>query len=152
MMGPRYRDVKSVVIPEVTVDSGVKIKVICGQINGIEGPVADIVTDPEYLDVSVPAGSSFRRSVKKGYTAFAYVLEGNGHFDKSGLAYGPRTLVIFDDGDEVQITTGNNAIRFLLVSGKPIRQPVAWYGPIVMNTEEELRTAFEEYASGRFLK
>ena len=152
MMAPRYRDVKSNQIPEVSLDSGAKVKIICGQVNGVSGPVKDIVTDPEYLDVTVPADSSFRHDIKKGHAAFAYVIDGKGYFDESGHLFSSENLILLEDGDEVSITTENTPVRFLLISGKPIGEPVAWYGPIVMNTQEELDTAFEEYENGTFLK
>ena len=171
MMDPRYRDVKSHQIPEVKVaGSSAVIKVICGEVQGVRGPVQDIITDPEYLDVVVPPNASFRHRVRGGYTAFAYVIEGAGNFEPDGdpfryeaegknwfdikreRAIGPESLVMFDDGDELAISTGPDRVRFLLVSGKPIGEPVAWWGPIVMNTQEELRIAFEEYDRGTFLK
>jgi redox-sensitive bicupin YhaK (pirin superfamily) len=170
MMDPRYREVKSNDIPEVTLENGSRVKIICGEVNGAGGPVRDIVTDPEYLDVTVPAKSSFVRNIKRGHTVFAYVIEGNGYFDQRRDPYAfevegsnyfdiergsmiyPESLVLFDDGDQLRIDAGNDKVRFLLVSGKPIREPVAWYGPIVMNTQEELRIAFEEYENGTFIK
>jgi hypothetical protein len=139
-------------------------------VEGVRGPVSDIVTNPEYLDVRVPAGSKFVQAVKLGHTVFAYVIEGKGYFDQGRDSYaytieganyfdfgrecliGPESLVMFDDGDQLMITTTDEAVRFLLVSGKPIREPVAWYGPIVMNTQDELRLAFEEYQNGTFIK
>lgn len=171
MMDPRYRDVTSLQIPEVTLPSGVRIRVICGRVQGIEGAVKDIVVDPEYLDVFVPPKTTFNHPVKPGYTQFAYVLEGTGYFDmeKNPFAYevrgasyfdfkrdcliGHENLVLYDrKGVQTVITTENSSVRFLLVSGKPIGEPVAWYGPIVMNTQEELRLAFEEYEKGTFVK
>jgi len=170
MMAPRYRDVESNQIPEVTLDHGVKVKIICGEVSGVKGPVRDIVIDPEYLDITVPAKSNFIYSVKKGHTVFAYVVEGKGYFDqeRNPFAYeaeganyfdlkrecllGSENLVLFDDGDRVAISTEEKPVRFLLISGRPIKEPVAWYGPIVMNTQEELRIAFEEYENGTFIK
>jgi len=170
MMDPRYRDVKSNQIPEIPLGKGVKVKIICGEVNGVKGPVQDIIIDPEYLDITVPAKSDFTYSVKKGYTVFAYVLDGEGYFDKERDSYAyeveganyfdfkrdcliaPESLVIYDDGEEVGISTEKKPVRFLLISGKPIKEPVAWYGPIVMNTQEELRVAFEEYQNGTFIK
>ena len=156
MMYPRYQEVKADQIPVAMLDDGVKVRVICGEIAGITGPVRDIVTDPGYLDVSMPASSHFSHMITPGYTAFAYVIEGAGTF---GVVDGtiPRiidaeTVVIFGDGDKVQASAGDKSLRFLLLYGKPIREPVAWYGPIVMNTREELRLAFEEYQNGTFLK
>jgi redox-sensitive bicupin YhaK (pirin superfamily) len=169
MMAPRYRELTAEQIPEVDKD-GVKVKVICGQVEGTRGPVQDIVTDPEYLDVTVPRRTPFSHPVKQGYTAFAYVIDGAACFDPQrdpyayeveGRSYfdlerecaiGPETVVSFGDGAEVAITAEDEGVRFLLVSGKPIGEPVAWYGPIVMNTQDELRTAFEEYQRGTFLR
>jgi redox-sensitive bicupin YhaK (pirin superfamily) len=170
MMAPRYRDVESNQIPEVTLDHGVKAKIICGEVRGVKGPVRDIVIDPEYLDITVPAKSNFIYSVKKGHTVFAYVVEGKGYFDqeRNPFAYeaeganyfdlkrecllGSENLVLFDDGDRLAISTEEKPVRFLLISGRPIKEPVAWYGPIVMNTQEELKIAFEQYENGTFIK
>jgi redox-sensitive bicupin YhaK (pirin superfamily) len=170
MMNPRYREVLSEQIPKVAVDGGSEARVICGEVNGVKGPVRDIVTDPEYLDVKIPSRSKFVHSIKRGHTAFAYVIEGRGYFDQGRDSYafeieganyfdfqrdcliGPESLIIFDDGDQLMFNTADESVRFLLVSGKPIREPIAWYGPIVMNTQEELRKAFEEYRDGTFLK
>lgn len=170
MMDPRYREVKRAEIPEVSLAGGAKVRVVCGRVNGTEGPVRDIVTDPEYLDASVPAGASFRHPVKRGHTVFAYVFEGSAWFDPGRDPYareevgrnyfdmdreclvGPESLVLYGDGDEVSVAAGEKAARFLLVSGKPIGEPVEWYGPIVMNSREEIRVAFEEYRKGTFIK
>jgi len=154
MMDPRYRDVKKEQIPEISLNgSKVKVKIIAGEINGTKGPVQDVVTNPEYLDVIVEANSEFTHTVTRGHTVFAYVIEGKGHFDPNNdQLISAENLVIFDDGDSVRITTKDGSVRFLLISGKPIGEPVAWYGPIVMNTEEELRIAFEEYRNGTFIK
>jgi len=153
MMDPRYRDVKRSEIPEVSMEGGAKVKIVCGRVNGVPGPVRDVVTDPEYLDVSVPKGAQFTHAVKKGHTVFAYVVEGSARFDpgRDGLC-GPENLVHYGDGDAVSIAAEKEPVRFLLVSGKPIGEPVAWYGPIVMNTSEEIRIAFEEYRNGTFIK
>jgi len=171
MMDPRYRDVKSSQIPEVTLSSGATVKIICGKINGNAGPVKDIVTDPEYIDVFMPAGTTFTHRVPLGHTVFAYVVEGEGYFDKERNPFAhemigdnyfdfkreclcrPETLVLYErEGEEVVITTEHTPLRFLLISGSPIGEPVAWYGPIVMNTREELKTAFEEFEKGTFIK
>ncbi len=153
MMKPRYREVKAAHIPEYQAKNGVRVKVISGKFNGHVGPVRDIICDPEYLDVSVPAGRKFEHNVEKGHTAFAYVLEGKGYFDPDKKKSASReNLVLFSDGEKVTIEASNEPLRFLLISGKPIDEPVAWYGPIVMNTEEELRQAFEEYWNGTFIK
>lgn len=170
MMDPRYREVKSSQIPEVTLAKGVRVKIISGQVNGTKGPVRDIVTDPEYLDITIPSKSTFQYPVKRGHTAFAYVIDGRGYFDEGRDSYAfeaeganyfdfkrecliaPENLVIYGDGDDVIISTEDKGMRFLFVSGKPIKEPVAWYGPIVMNTKEELRIAFEEYQKGTFIR
>ena len=170
MMDPRYRDVKSHQIPEATLDYGVKVKIICGEVKGVKGPVQDIVIDPEYLDITVPLNSHLRYPVKRGHTVFTYIIEGKGYFDPGRDVYayevegrnyfdfkrecmmGSENLILFDDGDELTISTEEKPVRFLLISGKPIGEPVAWYGPIVMNTQEELRIAFEEYENGTFIK
>ena len=170
MMEPRYRDVKRLQIPEVSLAQGVRVKIICGRVNGAEGPVRDIVTDPEYLEVSVPAGAAFHHPIQRGHTAFAYVIEGEGYFDPERDAYaheviganyfdfdrrcvcGDRAIVLYGDGEVVVVEAMASPVRFLLISGLPIGEPVAWYGPIVMNTREELRLAFEEYQQGTFIK
>jgi quercetin 2,3-dioxygenase len=170
MMDPRYRDVKREQIPEVTLHQGTKIKIICGEVDGVKGPVQGIVIDPEYLDITVPSKSNFIRPVKKGHTVFAYVIEGKGTFDPARDSYAyemeganyfdfkrdcfmsSETLILFDEGDEVVISTEEKPVRFLLISGKPIGEPVAWYGPVVMNSQEELKIAFEEYQNGTFIK
>jgi len=170
MMEPRYRDVKQAQIPEVSLARGVAVKIICGKVNGTVGPVKDIVTDPEYLDVSVSAGAEFHHPIQRGHTAFAYVIAGEGYFDPERDAYahevigtnyfdfnrrctcGDRTLVLYGDGDKVIVSAPGGPVRFLLISGLPIGEPVAWYGPIVMNTQEELQLAFNEYQEGTFIK
>jgi redox-sensitive bicupin YhaK (pirin superfamily) len=158
MMEPRYQEVKQAAIPVVKRSDGTLVRVIAGKIDGVSGPVKDIVTDPEYLDVSVPADRTFEHAVPAGHTVFAYVVEGEGHFNGGvSEAEAPRghdagTLVIYGKGDRLAIATAKKPVRFLLISGRPIGEPVAWYGPIVMNTEEELRTAFREYQEGTFVK
>ncbi|MFX1255150.1 MAG: pirin family protein [Promethearchaeota archaeon] len=153
MMDPRYRDVKKEQIPELILNNNIQVKVICGEVNGEKGPVQDIVTDPEYLDVSIPPKLEFRHYVKTGHTVFAYVIEGEGHFDQSqSQLISANNLVIFEDGNEVRISTDDKSVHFLLISGKPIGEPVAWYGPIVMNTRKELEVAFAEYRNGTFIK
>jgi redox-sensitive bicupin YhaK (pirin superfamily) len=171
MMDPRYRGITREEIPEVAVEWGVRVKVIAGEEAGVKGPVQGIVTDPSYFDVTIPAGRSYRRSVPAGHTVAAYVIQGSGLFDPRNdpLGYevegknyfddlerepgiGGENLVLFGDGEELQVEAGMEGVRFLLISGKPIREPVAWYGPIVMNTREELRVAFEELDRGTFIK
>ena len=172
MTAPRYQDVVSKDIPEVTDDDGTKVRVIIGDFWGKTGPVQGIAADPRYLDVSVPPGKRKTLPVEIGRHAFAYVFEGSGTFrdasrpqgvlvertDANGgdvierMDAGDRSLVLFDRGDEVTVQAGEQGIRFLLVSGKPLQEPVAWYGPIVMNTEDELRRAYEELRAGTFIK
>jgi redox-sensitive bicupin YhaK (pirin superfamily) len=170
MMGPRYRDVTSQQIPEISAGHGVTIKIICGEIKGTQGPVQDIITEPEYLDVTVPANTEFTHATKPGHTVLAYVIDGKAYFcdqrnpfsyEVEGVNYfdtqrNPLAkngeLVLFDDGEQIAVSTEDESVRFLLISGKPIREPVAWYGPIVMNTRQELQIAFEEYSNGTFIK
>ena len=163
MMEPRYRGIEARDIPEVVLaeggaaatdvrGGGTRVKIICGEVEGVRGPVRDVVTDPEYLDVTLPPGASFTRRVPRGHTVFAYVIEGAGTFQPNGDPHDRESLVIFDEGDEIAVTVGAAGVRFLLVSGKPIGEPIAWWGPIVMNTQEELQLAFDEYDQGTFLK
>lgn len=154
MMAPRYRDLSSEHIPVVNVSDGTTVKIISGEVAGIKGPVADIVIDPEYLDVAVPAGSEFSHATKPGHTVFAYVIGGSGHFGEGpdATAADNGTLLLFGDGNRIRVTAGEAGVRFLLIAGKPLGEPVAWQGPIVMNTREELQLAFEEYRRGTFIK
>jgi len=170
MMDPRYREVKRDDIPEAKTAEGATVRVVCGEVAGVRGPVREIVTEPEYLDVSIPARSSFRHPVKAGHTVFAYVFEGEGYFDPERDPYaredvceryfdmerpcvcGNGTVVLYGPGDTVAVSTEERPVRFLLVSGRPLGEPVAWYGPIVMNTQAELRVAFREYEQGTFVK
>jgi len=170
MMSPRYRDVKSNDIPVITLENDVQIKIICGTVNKIHGPVQDIMIDPEYLDITVPAHTVYEHPVKPGHTVFAYVIAGQGYLckEKKPFIYEAEgensfdmetdplasngTLILFEDGRSVHIETGDASIRFLLISGKPLNEPIAWHGPIVMNNQAELQLAFDEYRAGTFLK
>ena len=170
MTEPRYQEVKSADIPEVTDDDGTRVRIVCGSFWGASGPVDGIAADPTYLDVSVPPGHRKTLPVETTRHAFAYVFAGSGKFcNASGPLAVPtesvgwtdttppaeaanRSLILFDRGDEVVVQAGEDGIRFLLVSGQPLKEPVAWYGPIVMNTQEQLRRAFEELQQGTFLK
>ncbi|MHA1256531.1 MAG: pirin family protein, partial [Promethearchaeota archaeon] len=153
MMDPRYRDITKNQIPEVSVNNDVKVKIICGEINGVKGPVQDIITEPEYLDVFIEPNSEFKHSIDNTHNVFAYVIEGEATFDPTNdEIVGAEHLIIFREGDELLIQTKEKPVRFLLISGKPIGEPVAWRGPIVMNTEDELRIAFNEYNKGTFIK
>ena len=170
MTAPRYQDVKAADIPVVTDDDGTEARIVCGTFWGRKGPVDEVAIDPIYVDVSVPPGKRKSLPVATTRNAFAYVFGGAGDFcNASGPLQVPtegvgwsdttppahadnRSLVLFDRGDEVTVQAGEEGIRFLLVSGRPLAEPVAWYGPIVMNTQEQLRQAFEELQSGTFLK
>ncbi len=170
MTAPRYQDIPSREISEVTDDDGTKVRIICGSFWGKSGPVDGIAADPRYLDVWVPPGKRKTLPVETNNHAFAYVFDGDGTFrdaskpqpvrtdyvgSNQGEVYdraGNRSLVLFDSGDEVTVQAGDNGIRFLLVSGQPLKEPVAWHGPIVMNTEEELRQAYAELNMGTFIK
>jgi quercetin 2,3-dioxygenase len=170
MMDPRYRDVKEADIPAVELAGGVMARVICGTVAHVRGPVRDIVTDPEYLDVAMPGKSAFVHPTKPGHTVIAYVFEGEGCFspEAQGSSYevepasyfdlerkpvqGDHAVVLYGDGDRIRVTTLDAPVRFLLLSGRPLGEPVAWRGPIVMNTQDELRTAFREYRDGTFIK
>jgi quercetin 2,3-dioxygenase len=171
MAEPRYQDVSAGDIPDVTDDDGTRVRVICGDFWGKTGPIEGVAADPRYLDVSVPPGKKKRLAVETTNNAFAYVFAGSGTFrdasDPQGVLTeqtdgstvrskagdtGNRSLVLFDRGDEIVVQAGDEGIRFLLVSGKPIEEPVAWYGPIVMNTKEQLQQAFNELRNGTFIK
>ena len=156
MSRPRYRDVPSARIPEVAREDGVRIRVIAGEVDGVRGAVTEIYADPEYLDVHVPAGRSFGQAVPRGHTAFAYVFEGEGVFgnggDGSGMEVISPRLVVFGDGDGVLVRADRRPVRFLLLSGKPLGEPVARYGPFVMNTNEEIEQALADLRNGTFVK
>ena len=172
MTAPRYQDIAARDVPEVTDDDGTTARVICGSFWGKTGPVEGVAADPRYVDVSVPPGQRKRIAVERSRHAFAYVFAGSGSFrdasepravatERVGAGSGSdpeidhtgnRSLVLFDSGDEITVQAGDEGIRFLLVSGKPIEEPVAWYGPIVMNTEQELQHAYDELRSGTFIK
>jgi len=165
---PRYQDVSARDIPDVTDDDGTRVRVICGDFWGKTGPIEGVAADPRYLDISVPPGRRKRLAVETTNNAFAYVFAGSGTFRDASdpqnvlteqvgggtvrSQVGNRSLVLFDRGDEIVVQAGDEGIRFLLVSGKPIEEPVAWYGPIVMNTKEELQQAFNELRNGTFIK
>ena len=153
MTDPRYREVKKEQIPVIVNQNGTTIQVVCGEVAGKKGPVADISIDPEYLDVTIPPHAEWTHATQRGHTVFAYVISGSGYFgEDKDEALDNGTLVSFGDGDEIMVTTAEEPVRFLLISGKPLNEPVAWQGPIVMNTQEELYLAFEEYRQGRFIK
>ena len=150
MMAPRYRGITDSQIPEIELDSGVRIKIIAGTVEGTSGPVKDIVINPEYLDCTVPEKITYVHSTLPKHTAIIYVINGNGVVNDTEVEN--RTLILFDTGDEFSIRATGNPVRFLLLTGKPLNEPVAWRGPIVMNTQTELETAFREYQEGTFVK
>ena len=171
MTAPRYQDVKAAQIPEVVDDDGTRVRVVCGDFWGKRGPIEGVAADPRYLDIFVPPGKRKTLPVEVERHAFAYVFEGSGDFRGASAPFGVltektdggneivvreqtgnRSLVLFDRGDEVTVQAGDQGIRFLLVSGKPLEEPVAWYGPIVMNTQTELQTAMRELQTGKFIK
>jgi quercetin 2,3-dioxygenase len=171
MTAPRYQDVKAAEIPEVVDDDGTRVRVVCGEFWGKKGAVEGVAADPRYLDIFVPPGKRKTFKVEVERHAFAYVFEGDGSFRSASAPQGVltekqvdgqeivtrertgnRSLVLFDAGDEVTVQAGEQGIRFLLVSGKPIKEPVAWYGPIVMNTQTELQQAVSELRNGTFIK
>ena len=170
MTKPRYQDIAAADIPEVVDDDGTRVRVIVGEFWGKQGPVEGVAADPQYVDVSVPPGARKRLGVETSRHAFAYVFAGSGTFRDASAPQGVlteatdgsdavrrehtgnRSLVLFDSGDEVVVQAGDEGIRFLLVSGKPLEEPVAWYGPIVMNTQEQLRQAIADLREGTFIR
>jgi redox-sensitive bicupin YhaK (pirin superfamily) len=170
MTAPRYQGVTASDIPVVREDDGTEVRVVCGSYGSTRGPVDEVAIDPTYLDVTIPAGKRKTLPVETTRHAFAYVFAGSGKIcNASGPLAVPtepvswtdttppadadnRSLVLFDRGDEITVQADDDGMRFLLVSGRPLGEPVAWYGPIVMNTQEELRQAFAELQEGTFLK
>jgi redox-sensitive bicupin YhaK (pirin superfamily) len=169
MTAPRYQEVMAADIPEIVDDDGTRVKVVVGSFWGKRGPVDGIAADPMYLDISVPPGQRKRLPVETTRHAFAYVFAGSGTFrdasaprgvltDTTGEIdeapvldlSGNRTLILFDRGDEVTVQAGLKGVRFLLISGRPLGEPVAWHGPIVMNTREEIRQALADLNNGTF--
>ena len=152
MTRPRYQEIRSSDIPQIELDGGAKIRVITGSIDGASGPVSGIAADPTYLDVSIPAHSQFNHQIDRDHTAFAYVFEGGATFAGDSPEIEHTRLVVWDDGDFVQVTTGGSSVRFLLVSGKPLGEPIARYGPFVMNTKEEIEQALADLRHGTFVR
>ena len=171
MTKPRYQDIKGTEIPEVVDDDGTRVRVVCGEFWGKKGPVDGVAADPRYLDIFVPANKRKTLPVEVERHAFAYVFEGEGKFASASKplgvlsekqvngeeilfreSAGDRSLILFDAGDAITVQAGEQGIRFLLVSGKPIEEPVAWYGPIVMNTQTELQQAVSELRDGTFIR
>jgi len=171
MTAPRYQDIPALAIPEIVDDYGVRVRVVCGDFWGQKGPVDGVAADPRYLDVWVPPGKRKVLPVETYRQAFAYIFEGSATFDGASKPFGAlreevvngeevivrdkvgnRSLVVFDSGDEVAVQAGEEGVRFLLVSGRPLREPIAWHGPIVMNTQAEIRKAISDLQGGRFIK
>ena len=172
MTAPRYQDVGAAAIPEIVEDDGTRVRIVCGDYCGKRGPVEGVAADPRYLDISVPPNRRKTLPVEIERHAFAYVFDGSGSFRSASAPFGVltekanadgteslvrertgnRSLVLFDSGDEVSVETGDEGIRFLLVSGRPLKEPVAWYGPIVMNTEAEIREAVSQLRNGTFIR
>ncbi len=171
MTAPRYQDVTAGDVPEVIDDDGTRVRVVCGSFWGRTGPVDGVAANPRYLDISMPAGLGRTFTVETERHAFAYIFEGSGTFQGASEPFGVltekqadggeylvretagnRSLVLFDRGDEISVRAGDKGVRFLLVSGKPIREPVAWHGPIVMNTQDEIRQAVDDLQNGSFIK
>jgi quercetin 2,3-dioxygenase len=158
MTPPRYQGILAADVPVVVDDDGMEVRVVCGSFGKTTGPVEGVAANPMYLDVSIPAGTKPKHfHVDADHNAFAYVFTGGGKFGKGSNGHAPieaenRSLVLFDSGDEIVVEAGKPGVRFLLVAGKPLREPVAWSGPIVMNTQSELQQAFKELENGTFLR
>jgi len=153
MTDPRYREVKNTEVPVLSSRRDISIRVIAGRVDRITGPVRDIAADPEFLDISLGPDTVFTHPVQPGYTALAYVIGGEGTFDeKERYRMGNQDLILFGDGASFRARSSDAGMRFLFLSGKPIGEPVAWRGPIVMNTREELRLAYREYKDGTFIR
>lgn len=153
MHKPRYQEISSVQIPVVTLENDVRVRVIAGTYNKVSGPVEGIVANPEYLDIFLPPETRFFHQVKPGFTGFLYMFEGRGTVGYGNPVFlKNRNLALLGDGAILDITSGLESCRFLWISGKPINEPIAWGGPIVMNTKDELETAFTEYRDGTFIK
>jgi len=152
---PRYQEVAAKHIPEIQRDNGVRIRLIAGRVDGIQGAVREIAADPTYLDISVPADAVFSQRIPRGHTAFTYVYAGEGQFgvnaETTGTHVRGQKLVVFSDGDTVEIRAASAGVKFLLISGQPLGEPVARYGPFVMNTREEIQQALEDLRNGTFV-
>ena len=152
MINPRYQEYPGTDIPEYKLSNGPILKIICGRLNGLTGPVKDITADAEYLDIYIPSGSKFDHKVKPGYTVIAFIYWGEARFCDEDQVVGKDHLVLYGDGEKITVSTLGSDVRFLLISGKPFKEPIAWWGPIVMNSDEELKTAIDEYQKGTFIK
>ncbi len=158
MMDPRYRGIRAADIPEIKKPDGSVIKVITGTYEDVQGAITDVVTSPGYYDIFIPRGQEYELKTETGDTVIWYIFEEDGYIENSVSGNGKvqkaenGNLVLFEDGERIKIKTEEKPIRFLMISGKPIKEPIAWYGPIVMNTDEELRTAYDELEKGTFVK
>jgi redox-sensitive bicupin YhaK (pirin superfamily) len=155
MSAPRYQNITSAQIPEIRREDGVKIRLIAGEVDGIRGPVSEIVAEPTYLDISMPPGALFSQPVERGHAAIAYVFEGEGFFEAGAAAQkaiGHPRLVVFGDGERVEAQALDQGVRFLLIAGKPLNEPIARYGPFVMNTRAEIEQALQDLKTGTFIK
>ncbi len=158
MMTPRYQNIDADQIPSISRDDGVNIRIIAGEVDNVRGPVKEIVADPVYLDVTVPVDGSFSHPIEQGHAAFAYVFEGEGRFGEDAETTGSQhiisepKLVVFGDGDYISASTADQPVRFLLISGAPLNEPIARYGPFVMNTQAEIEQALAELKNGTFVK
>ena len=150
MIAPRYQNVNANEIAEIKREGGAKIRVIAGQVDGVVGPISGIAAEPTYLDVAVAPHGSFSLPIPRGHSAFAYVFEGEGRFGPEKRSVTTPRLVVWDDGDSVEVRTEESAVRFLLVSGKPLNEPIARYGPFVMNTKAEIEQTLRELQAGTF--
>jgi len=156
MTSPRYQNITSDQIPEIQHEDGVRIRVIAGEVDGVSGPVKEIVADPTYLDISIPPNKTFSQPIESSQAAFAYIFEGEGLFEAGDAEAGkpiphPR-LIVLGDGDRVSVRAVDQGVRFLLVSGKPLNEPIARWGPFVMNTQEEIEQTLEDLKNGTFIK
>ncbi len=156
MTAPRYQNIASDQVPEVLIEDGVKVRVIAGKVDGVSGPVKEIVAEPIYLDVSVPANTSYPQAIARGHAAIAYVFEGEGVFGASESGQQPAIaqprLVVFGDGDQVSARAADQGVRFLLIAGRPLNEPIARWGPFVMNTQAEIKQTLRELENGTFIK
>jgi redox-sensitive bicupin YhaK (pirin superfamily) len=159
MTTPRYQEVKSSRVPEINSEDGTVVKIIAGEIKGVKGTVTDIFADPTYLDVNIPSGSSFEQHIKPGHTAFAYVFQGEGTFEdldhksqEQETVVQATKLAIFGDGDYIKAKSMKTKFRFLLISGKPLNEPIVRYGPFVMNTTDEIEQAIKDLQNHEFVK
>ena len=156
MSAPRYQNITSELIPEVQKDNGVSIRVIAGDVDGVRGPVKEIVAEPTYLDVRVPPNTSFSQAIASGHAAIAYVFEGEGTFGSDGSekepTIGQPRLIVFGDGDRVSVRAMDRGVRFLLIAGRPLNEPIARWGPFVMNTQAEIEQTLQEIQNDTFIQ